>query len=625
MNEFNEQFLLEGRELVDQAVADLLALERAPDDRPRIDSAFRAFHTLKGSAGIVDFVAMGRAVGGAEDVLSGIRAGDKPVTTSLISDCLTCLDQVAQWLDQLEATGELPADAEPEADVVLALFSQTSAREAAPEFPRTPVGSATASALEVVRAQIAMLAGIGDDGFHGRVVAAATVAANAMRHLGRDSDAAALHRALAGSEAAGAAAPLITALHAVLAETPAAEPRDAAADAAARPSSARALRVDVERIDALVRLTGEMTVVKNAIGHTASLADTGADAATLARHLKGQHAQLERLVAELQRTALSIRVVPLQQVFQRFPRLVREIGASLGKSVALVTEGEDAEADKVIVESLFEPLLHVLRNAVDHGIEPPDVRAALSKPDPAEIRISAARQGERIVIEVADDGRGVDVARVRQIAAERRVASPEALAAMDDAEATALIFAPGFSTAAQVTDLSGRGVGMDAVRVAVERLGGQVTVESRAGAGATVRFSLPFTVLVTPVMTVEAGGQVFGLPLDVIVETVRVPRNRISPVGAGQAFVLRGQTLPLCSLSGLLGGADGADSAEALVVIAAPGGRLCGLEVGRVGERMDVMLKPMEGLLAGTSGIAGSTLLGDGRVLIVLDLQELLA
>ena len=183
-------------------------------------------------------------------------------------------------------------------------------------------------------------------------------------------------------------------------------------------AAARALRVDVERIDALVRLTGEMTVVKNALGHAVTLAQGGGDPRLLTARLKDQHAQLERLVSELQRAVLGIRVLPMRHVFHRFPRLVREIGASLGKPVRLATEGDDAEADKAVVEALFEPLLHVLRNAVDHGLEAPEVRAASGKPDPATLILRAARDGDHLVVEVIDDGQGVDVDRVRDIVAD---------------------------------------------------------------------------------------------------------------------------------------------------------------------------------------------------------------
>jgi two-component system chemotaxis sensor kinase CheA len=302
---------------------------------------------------------------------------------------------------------------------------------------------------------------------------------------------------------------------------------------------------------------------------------------------------------------------------------VREVAASLDKPVRFVTEGDDTEADKAVVEALFEPLLHVIRNALDHGVENASVRAAAGKPPIATLTLRAERRGEQVVIEVQDDGAGIDVARVRQVAAERGVATAEALAQLSDAQTIDLIFAAGFSTATEVTSVSGRGVGMDAVRAVIERLGGKVTVDSITARGSTIRFSLPFTVMMTRVMTVEAGGQVFGVPLDAVIETVRTGLDSIAPIGAARAFMLRNRTLPLLDLPQMLGAQQTPPGGDVNIVVVEAAGERMGLQVDRIGEPMDVMLKPMEGLLASAAGIAGTTLLGDGRVLLVLDLNDL--
>jgi two-component system chemotaxis sensor kinase CheA len=391
-----------------------------------------------------------------------------------------------------------------------------------------------------------------------------------------------------------------------------------------QPLAPRALRVDMDRIDALVKLIGELIVVKNAVGHVSKLLQNNQDPAAAAATLREQHALFDRLATELQGAALRIRVLPLRSVFRRFPRLVREISGTVGKTVRLITEGEGTEADATIVDALFEPLLHVLRNAVDHGIETPEQRASAGKPAMGTLILRALRDGDKVKIEVEDDGGGIDVDRVRAVARARGVATEEALATMTDAEAIDFVFAPGFSTAAAVTDLSGRGVGMDSVKSAVERLGGTVTLESRFGTGTTVRLILPFSLMMTRVMTVEVAGQVFGLPLDSVLETIIVARDLIAPIGGGRAFVLRDRTVPLVDLADTLGivrDVSGQSSARIVVVLAA--GQIGGLEVDRLGERMDVMLTPMNGLLGGMRGVAGTTLLGDGRVLIVLDAEEI--
>jgi two-component system chemotaxis sensor kinase CheA len=628
MNEFVEQFLIEGRELVTQGNDDLLALEERPDDRERLDGAFRALHTLKGAAGIVDFVAMGRALHAAEDGLAAVRSSGAAVTPLLIDLCLACLDQVSAWIDQMQIAGEIPADADAKADDLVRRFSSLGASADSRILPpRDPLAAQAGAGLSAVarqllEAQKLLLAEPAAEGAAGRLESAGRVSANVLRHQGRSRDANDLEGLLQSSLLAGDAKSMAAAIDRVLEGL--AEPAPAPPGTLAAQPPDATLRVDVSRIDTLVRLTGELLIAKNAIGHSARLAQDAADPRPLAIALKNQHLLLERLVGELQRAALSLRVLPLHHAFQRFPRLVREMAASLAKPARLMIEGATTEADKTIVEAISEPLLHVLRNSLDHGLENAADRATLGKPATATIVLRAGRQGEHVIIEVEDDGRGIDVARVREVAHERNVASQATLDGMSDDEVIDLIFAPGFSTAAEVTDLSGRGVGMDVVRTSIERLGGRVTVSSRPQRSTIVRFTLPFTVMMTQVLTVEAAGQVFGVPMDAVVETVRVNRDAIASIGAARALVLRNRTVPVIDLGQALGRKRSASAGDATVLIVSVAGQWGGLEVDRLGERLDVMLKPPEGLLAGVPGIDGTTLLGDGRVLIVLDLHEIL-
>jgi two-component system, chemotaxis family, sensor kinase CheA len=441
-------------------------------------------------------------------------------------------------------------------------------------------------------------------------------------YLDRKGAASDVERAMTIAQEQRKVAPLITAIERALEdETKSEHPTDVPRVQVVAP---RALRVDMDRIDALVKLTGELLIVKNAVGHAVRRIQDNEDPATVASALRDQHALFDRLATELQGAVLRIRVLPLRTVFRRFPRLVREIAGSVGKNIRLITEGEGTEADATIVDALFEPLLHVLRNAVDHGIESPERRASVGKPAMGTLVLRGRRDAENVLIEIEDDGGGIDVDRVRAVASTRGVALAEALAAMTDSEAIDLIFAPGFSTAETVTDLSGRGVGMDTVRTAVQRLGGTVALQSRPGIGTIVSLILPFSLMMTRVMTVEVAGQAFGLPLDNVMETTIVGREAIVPIGSGQAFVLRDRTIPLIDLSDTLGLArDVSEQHLAKVVIVSLAGQIAGIEVDRLGERMDVMLKPMEGLLGAMTGVAGTTLLGDGRVLVVLDVQEM--
>jgi two-component system, chemotaxis family, sensor kinase CheA len=628
MNEFVEQFLLESRELVEQASVDLLAVEENPGDAERLDSAFRAFHTLKGSAGIVDFAAMGRAAHAAEDLLAAVRSGKAAVSRELVSNCLSCLDLIQQWLDAMQISGDIPAKADAEADAIVARLGMPFAAsagisDAGSGHARAESGTLSAEAAALLQAQFQLLQEKTCEGLVGRLLSAGRVAVNILRSSGLTEPIAGLEHAAGASAAAEDGAPLAAAIRTLLpAYVPGVPGPEAAVGA---DTAARVLRVDVERIDALVKLTGELIVAKNAVGHAAQLARNNADPQVLAQLLKDQHGLIGRLIEELQRSVLTIRVLPLRHVFNRFPRLVREIAETLGKPAKLVTEGDDTEADKVVVEHLFEPLLHIIRNALDHGIETPAERSALGKPPIATINLRAARSGDVVVIEVQDDGRGIDIDKVRALAVKREVADPATIAQMSDDEIADLVFAAGFSTAAAITDLSGRGVGMNVVRSNVERLGGTARLVSRLGLGTSVVLRLPFSVMMTRVMTVEAGGQVLGLPLDHVVETASVPRDQISAIGKSHAFVLRNRTIPLVNLARTLGQPEsGAPSPEAKIVIVSVDGQLGGLEVQRLGDRLDVMLKPMDGILQGMPGVAGTSLLGDGTVLVVLDFQDLL-
>jgi two-component system chemotaxis sensor kinase CheA len=643
-----------------------------------------------------------------------------------VNDCLACLDQVTQWLDEMERTGELPVNADGTADAVTEKFAGSAHDPREIPSPRNldwlkylknihgnslpPTGCALyfrpdpeaffrgedplaqvakidelvvvdlslprgtvlenidpfACAIEIVaattmpidrvrsafegilgefdiveldegpaglsaemrsvlEAQVLLLGEPGMEGRLGRLAAAGRVTANVMRHNGRIEDASRFADLLDKSLKEGGATNLIAAIRTVLDGPSTKDIEDDVGTAAVAASAlARVMRVDSGRIDALVNLTGELTVVKNAFGHISALAQEGRDPKELVAALREQQARFDRLVGELQRAVLRIRVLPLRQVFQRFPRLVREISASVGKSITFVTEGDATEADAAIVESLFEPLLHVLRNAIDHGSEDTAQRMELGKPAASTIVLRARRQLENVVVEVEDDGRGIDVNRVRDVAGNRNLLPQETLANMSDPEIVNLIFAPGFSTASEVTGLSGRGVGMDSVKAAVERVGGNVSVDSAIGRGTIVRLTLPFTVMMTRVMTVETGGQVFGFPLDSVVETAIVARADIAAIGRGRAFTLRDRTIPLIDLAGSLSlPRPNGSASEARVVVTSSAGQLGGIEVEKLGERMDVMLKPMDGLLKNMRGVAGTTLLGDGRVLIVLDVQEI--
>jgi len=637
MDELLAQFLIEARELIPEAVAALERLRLEPADKSQIDSAFRAVHTLKGSVALFDMAPAGRVLHAAEDLLDRARGGRVQLNAASSSTLLACMDRVDGWVDAIEANGRLPHDAGAIA-ARLVRRSGGAVENAEPEDPiqivptwveaildREPNAQRATSDMVAFRYvpdaacffrgddPLALVAAIPEmvvltiqplspwpeidviDPFHCNIVLEGLSAAPM----------AAVQAALrvVGDQANYCAVPRQT------------DEISTASDAI------RTFRVEERRIDNLVDHVGELAVVGN------SLASIVVDAArtdvALAQRLRTFQAELDRGILAMQRSVIAVRLVPVGPAVRRLPRLVREIAEGLGKNVVFTIEGESTEVDKAIADTLFEPLLHLVRNALDHGIELPERRVAAGKPAQGSLRLRFTRSGEQLHVSLSDDGAGIDSARIKTIAIERGIISSEASALLDDGSATQLIFAPGFSTADQVTDVSGRGVGMDAVRRAVEAAGGRIEVESQVGAGSNMMLVLPLSAITTRLLVVVAGDDRYAIPFDRIAETATVTAGQIVPLGGGEALVLRNATVPLLHLSELVGRSRTASDRVRLVVTRMNTERVA-LAIDAFGERVDSMVRPVSGLLATVPGIAGTTLMGNGDVLLVLDPERLI-
>lgn len=393
---------------------------------------------------------------------------------------------------------------------------------------------------------------------------------------------------------------------------------------AERPVS-KVLKIDQERIDQLMDLVGELVVAKNGLPYLAARAQQHHNNRELAREIKDQYAVIHRITQSLQESVMQVRMLPVANVFQRFPRLVRDTARKLEKQIELVMEGEDTEADKNIIEVLSEPLIHLVRNSMDHGIESPADREQAGKPAAGTIRIAASQDNDSVVIEISDDGKGIDPEVVKLKAYEKGILDEQRLASISDQEAIQLIFASGLSTAAAVSDLSGRGVGMDAVRTSIERVGGSVSLSSEVGRGTTVRVSLPLTMAVTQVMVIESAGQLWGIPMTSVVETVRIRTDQCFRIKDKEVFNLRDRIVPLARLRHLLAlPKTDAEPEELPVLVVRVGSAEIGLVVDRFREGMETILRPLEGVLAQLKFYSGSALLGDGTVLLVFNVKELL-
>ena len=386
------------------------------------------------------------------------------------------------------------------------------------------------------------------------------------------------------------------------------------------------LKVDVSRVDQLMSLVGELVVAKNALPFLARRAEDVFSVTKLSKEIAGQYAVINRIAEELQGAVMQVRMLTVSHALQRFPRMVRDLARKQGKSIRLEIEGEETEADKNIVEDLAEPLVHLVRNSIDHGIETPEQRLLAGKSEEAVLRISARNDNDRVEIVVEDDGAGIDPSKIKRMAYEKGLIGEETLAGISDQEALQLIFAPGFSTAEKVSDLSGRGVGMDVVRSMVTSVGGAVRVESQPGQSTQVLMSLPLSMAITRVMIFQLAEETYGVPVNQIRETVRASASRIHRIKNREALLLRGKLLPLLRMGQLLDcpNWECGDKEEEYVLVVNVDGIEAGLVVDHFSEDVDVILKPLEGVVSRLKQFSGSALLGDGRVLLVLNLKELL-
>ncbi len=382
--------------------------------------------------------------------------------------------------------------------------------------------------------------------------------------------------------------------------------------APARPAavSTGSVRVDTTRLDGLLDLVGELVIAQSMVVQAAASGD---------EHLTRSLAQLRGITTDLQRTAMAMRMVPIRGAFQKMGRLVRDVAVQLGKEIRLIVEGEETELDRTVIEEISDPLVHMVRNAADHAIEPPDVREAAGKPRTGTITLRAFHQGGFVIVQVSDDGRGLDPARIRAKAVERGIVPADAV--LDTRDTLELIFAPGFSTAEQISDLSGRGVGLDVVQRNVERIRGKVEVESAPGAGTMFTIFMPLTLAIIEGLVVSVGGQRFVIPTLAVRESFRPKAEALATVhGRGELVAVRGQRLPMMRLGQHLGieGAQADPTRGIVVVLEAGNDRRCILVDELVGKQ-EVVIKPLGEMFTGRTPFAGAAILGDGRVGLILD------
>jgi len=560
-----KEFLIESEELLQGMDQDMVTLESAPGDADLLNRIFRALHTIKGTSGFLGFEPVVRLSHRAEDVLNSLRHGEVVLTRSMMDALLAARDQLGRMLQDIRQGGL-----------------------------RTYAIDALVAELEAVQ--------------H----AAAPPAGDAPGPT-----------AMAEASEPPVAAPAAESSPSAEAEAAAAVTAKQSADAAA----AQTMRVDVRKLDELINLVGELVLERNRLVQLSRDLTRGRlDTQKLDSALGLSTARLSFITEELQAAGLRTRMVPIDAVFRKFPRLVRDVARAVNKEVELLVSGEDTEIDKTMVELIGDPLVHLVRNSLDHGLEMPAVRVAAGKPRHGTIRLEAQQEGDQIVIVVADDGAGIDPERVARKAVENGLITADRVRSLSPRELLDFIFLPGFSTAEKVNDLSGRGVGMDVVRSNLKKMNGTIDLESHLGQGTTVRLRLPLTLAILPVLLVEVGDETYALPLRSVIETARIESKEVHRLEGREVLCLRGETLPLLRLGKMFENeaSQGAQAADKAVILGV-GERRVALLVDHLIGQESTVVKPLGSYLHNCSSLAGATISGDGRVRLVLDPSGLLS
>ena len=571
------EFLVESHENLDQLDRDLVELEREPGSRELLSSIFRTIHTIKGTSGFLAFNRLEALTHVGENLLSRLRDGEMEMTPPVAQSLLTMVDAVRALLESVEASATDTA-ASVDVDSVVALLKAALEGEA----PAPAEGAAETGSVEEVAQQPS----------RDQVTPAETSS-----------------EVVTGLEAAaGAPSPATQELEVALEDAHDDEP-------AKRGVVDASVRVDVDLLDSLVQLVGELVLTRNQVlQRTESAEDI---------ELVRAAQRLDLVASELQEGIMKTRMQPIGQVWSKMPRIVRDLALQLGREVDLQMEGHDTELDRSLLEALKGPLTHLVRNALDHGIEPPADRVAAGKPAHGRLLLRSFHESGQVVVEISDDGKGIDPDTILRFAIERGVVTRDQAARMETREIVNLIFRPGFSTAAVVTNVSGRGVGMDVVRTNIERIGGTVDMQSQVGVGTTCRVRIPLTLAIIPALVIGEGEETYAIPQANLVELVRLEADdlarSVEEVAGAPLLRLRGHLLPLVSMAEVLGRPR--PDAESLTVVVVQADDLrFGICVDKVHDTQEIVVKPIGRQLKLLPTYAGATIMGDGRVALILDI-----
>ena len=632
MKEIMEDFLIEAFELIEQIDHDLVELEANPEDLELLNRIFRVAHTVKGSSSFLNFDVLTELTHHMEDVLNKARKGELKITPDIMDVVLESVDMMKGLLESIRDNG---SDAAAGIDIknICASLTQISEGEApsvAPEAPAAapapepvkepePAAPAEEAAPEVSDAELSKLSDSEVEAEIERLLKVRKAEDQARR----------------ASKGIAPKSPEEIAPAASAAPAPAAKPapsreRDAdkkvpAASSSSAVAQEQTIRVEVKRLDHLMNLIGELVLGKNRLLKIYDDVEERYEGEKFLEELNQVVSSLSLVTTDIQLAVMKTRMLPIAKVFNKFPRMIRDLSRELGKQIDLEISGEETELDKSIVEEIGDPLVHIIRNSCDHGIEDPETRKAMGKPEKGLVQLKAYNEGNHIVVEIVDDGKGLDADMLKAKSIEKGIITEREADAMSEKEAFGLIFKPGFSTAAKVTNVSGRGVGMDVVKTNIEKLNGIIDIESEVGKGTVMKLKIPLTLAIIQSLLVGTQEEFYAIPLASVLETVRVPIDDIYTIDGKNVLRLRDEVLSLVRLSDVFGVNkvfDGGD--QTYVVIIGVAEAKLGIIVDTLVGQEEIVIKSMGDYLQNIPGIAGATIRGDGRVTLIIDVGAMM-
>ncbi|MCK2052545.1 hybrid sensor histidine kinase/response regulator [Methylobacterium sp. 37f] len=607
MDDLLREFLTESAEHLDTVDAELVRFEQDPNNQTILRNIFRLVHTIKGTCGFLGLPRLEALAHAAETLMGQFRDG-MPVTGPAVSLILVTLDRLKAILGDLEATGTEPTGSDDDLIGALEVMASAPIAPAAPapapeiKLPDPVIRELKPGEVTLEDLERAFMEAEGPDPFDAPVAAAPEPVAPQPVALAPEPE---------------APAPMpVRAAEAPVTEAPAkSADAPAASDGEGAIAKVQTIRVNVDTLEHLMTMVSELVLTRNQLLEIARRHDDSTYKVPLQR--------LSHVTAELQEGVMKTRMQPIGNAWQKLPRVVRDLSSELGKQIELVMSGAETELDRQVLEVIKDPLTHMVRNSADHGIESSADRKAAGKPMRGTIRLSAYHEGGTITIEIADDGKGLDLAAIRRKAVERKVASQAEVERMTDAQVAKFIFHPGFSTAAAITSVSGRGVGMDVVKTNIELIGGVIDINTQLGRGTTFTIKIPLTLAIIAALIVKAGEQRFAVPQVAVLELVRVDKataQKVERINGSPVLRLRERLLPIVTLTGVLGQDQAADAVDSgFVVVAQVGRQRFGILVDEVFHTEEIVVKPMSSKLRHLPLFAGNTILGDGAVVLIVD------